>query len=345
VGCRLGQRPLGTDRHISSAVAGRALSRRAVMIHHGRSEGDEIGVTRVADVYRGDMVGRLGQAGTAALVTIGAGMVADNHRRRGQCVVECGCCPTRGRLMATIALLGRGDVRDRLGLGILAQVGAVMAGQALAGKTGVIHGAHQEAGRAGVAGVALGGRWDMGGGFAHGRPAVMAGRALAYHGRVVREAGRLPEDCRMAGVAGCRGWNVGRRLAGRVHAVVTGGTSTGGDTAMIEGGCRPSQRVVASVARRSCHYVRGWLARRIYGIVAGKTGAFVYPLMPEDDDVPRGCPMAGITAFCRRNMSCGQLRRCHATGIPMAGGTIAGGAPEYPLRVTGLATGLDVLSR
>jgi len=180
VGGRLGKRALTADGDVSTTVTSRALSGGAVVTHHRGTECREVRVAVVAGTCGRDVGGRLGQAAAAALVAGGTGVVADDYRGGGQCVVEGGRCPGGGRLVACIALLRRGNVGSGLGLGVLAGVGAAMAGRTLAGQAGVVHGAYLETGRAGVAGVALGAGRDMGAPLARGHRAVVAGRTLAH---------------------------------------------------------------------------------------------------------------------------------------------------------------------
>lgn len=58
VGCRLGQ---GVLRRVAAAVTGRTLADRASMVHGGRSEGRESGMTGIAIASGRDMRTRLGQ--------------------------------------------------------------------------------------------------------------------------------------------------------------------------------------------------------------------------------------------------------------------------------------------
>jgi len=116
-------------------------------------------------------------------------------------VVERGGCPSDSRCVTVVTLLRSGDVAGRLGLGILADVGAVVAGRALAGQARMVHGYRAETDLAGVAGIALAVIGNVSGRFARRGNAVVATGALARRSGIVRVAGWLPGDRRVAGIA------------------------------------------------------------------------------------------------------------------------------------------------
>lgn len=77
-------------------------------------------------------------------------------------MVERGGCPRRCRAVARVTLCGRGNVRRRLGLRILGQVIAVVAGRTFARRPCVVHGSRRPVGvAAGVTRVALTGCWNV----------------------------------------------------------------------------------------------------------------------------------------------------------------------------------------
>ncbi len=344
VGNRLGERAPAADSHVSAAMAGRTLACRSIVAHRGGTESHEVGVTDVAGVVGRDVIGWLGQSGTATLVTVGALVVADGHRRRCRSVIEGGGGPGRGRLVTFVALLCRGDVVGRLGLCVLADVAAVVAGGALAGQTRMVHRAHEETRGAGVAGVALAIVGDVGAALAERGGAVVASRALADSGSVVGECCRLPLDGGVAGVACRRGGDMAVWFPGARGAVVTGAAGAGCDGAVVEGGRRPGQGVVAGVAGGDRGDVLDGLARRIDAVMAGQASAFFDAVVTEDDQIPGDGAMTGVTGLGGGNVLDGELHCAEAGGIAVARRTVAGSAAEHALGMTGFTTRLNVLA-
>ena len=164
--------------------------------------------------------------------------------------------------MAGIALRRGRNMRRRLALGVLGNIGTAMAGRTLAGQTGMVH-RHWRPGKVAalVAGVAL-----VGGGNVRRRfaqridrdiSAAMTGRAVGDRHRTgctgVAHHGRL--EGRVVGVTDrtlsrrrdVRGW-----LAERRRAVVAGRTLAHCSGIVGESGIRPgTRRLVAGIALRS----------------------------------------------------------------------------------------------
>jgi len=144
---RLGQR-IGV--YMTAAMAAGTLAGRTRMTHPRRPEGREAGMTGVALRAGGDVVGRLPQRRctvvTGGALAIGAGIVRVNSR----CPGDCGG-------VAGIALSAGADVRHRLHLGILGQIGAAVAGRTQPGQSAVVHGSRTPVDEtADVAVIALG---------------------------------------------------------------------------------------------------------------------------------------------------------------------------------------------
>lgn len=144
---RLGQR-IGV--YMAAAMAAGTLAGRTRMAHPRRPERREAAVAGVALRTGGNVISRLAQRRcaivTGGALAIGAGIVRINSRRPGN----------RGGV-AGIALSAGADVRHRLHLGILGQIGAAMAGRTQAGQTAVVHGGWSPGDEtADVAGIALG---------------------------------------------------------------------------------------------------------------------------------------------------------------------------------------------
>lgn len=95
----------------------------------------------------GGLAQRSGAIVTGRTCTVSAGIVRINCR-----------CPGNRRSMASITLTAGADVRHRLHLGILGNIGATVAGRAQAGQPAVVHGGGAPVDETtDVAGIALGG--------------------------------------------------------------------------------------------------------------------------------------------------------------------------------------------
>ena len=155
VGHRLG---IGTQRRVGAAVAGCALAGRAGVVHLGRGEGREVGVAGVALSRRRYVIGRFAQRVGAVV----AGRATPGHRRYGRRMVEAASRPGRRRVVTGRALRRRRDVRRRLHLGVLRQIGTAVAGRAL-GKTRMAHRRRRPGHETvGMTGIAFGRHRNMG---------------------------------------------------------------------------------------------------------------------------------------------------------------------------------------
>lgn len=155
-GLDMGLRPgLGILGDKSAIVAGDASCPTSnAMIHGSRLEGREVVVAAITLGCRRNMLRRLAQRSRAMTSTAFAG----GSRFMG--VFNRG--PRRGAAMTAIALFCRGDMGNRLDLGILRDVAAIVTGQALAAQAGMVHDCRRpdlEAG--GMAGITLCRRLDM----------------------------------------------------------------------------------------------------------------------------------------------------------------------------------------
>lgn len=133
VGDRLG---LGVYCGVGSVVTGSALARHAGVVHCCRGEGNKVQMAGITLRPSGDVGTRRWQACPPGHVTGGtlAGSATGNRR-----MIEGGRCPGRGAGVTGIALGRSGDVGSTLRLSVLRQIGAAMAGGALARQTRVIH--------------------------------------------------------------------------------------------------------------------------------------------------------------------------------------------------------------
>jgi len=152
---RFGQ---GVLADVGAAVAGRALAGQPRMAHRGRSKSRVILVASVTLRRSGNMDGRFAK-GVGAVM---AGRAATGGRRARGGVIEGGCRPAYGRVVAGIALCGGRNMGRGLGLRVLGEVAAAVAGRTLAGQPGVVHHRRRPGSiAASMAGVALRGRRDM----------------------------------------------------------------------------------------------------------------------------------------------------------------------------------------
>lgn len=103
------------------------------MIHPRRFEGREVGMAGIALRTARNMVGRFSKRRRAIVaggtLAVSAGIVRVN-----------GCCPGNCRVVAGVTLGGGADVRRRLHLGILGEIGTTMTGRAQPRQPAVIHG-------------------------------------------------------------------------------------------------------------------------------------------------------------------------------------------------------------
>lgn len=154
---------LGIDGNVGAVMAARTVAgccraRRAAVAHRRRGKRGVILVAGVALRRSGDMDGRFAQ-GIGAVMTGRA--AAGSGRACGGVIVDAGR-PGEGRIVASIALCSGLDMSRGLGLRVLGEVGAAVAGRTLAGQPRMAH--HRgRPGRvaAGMAAVALGGGRDM----------------------------------------------------------------------------------------------------------------------------------------------------------------------------------------
>lgn len=165
----LGRRDMGSVLHlringnVGAVMAGRAVAGcdracGAGVAHRCRGKSRVVLVAGVALRRRGNMDGGLAKgAGTVV-----ARRAAACGRRAGGAMVEGGCRPGYGRVMAGIALGSGLYMGRRLGLRVLCDVGAAVAGRTLAGQPRVIHHRRRPGSvAAGMTAVALRGRRDM----------------------------------------------------------------------------------------------------------------------------------------------------------------------------------------
>lgn len=151
---------LGIDCGVAAVVAGRTLTGKASMSHGRGGKGDGIFVAGVTLLSRRNVVARLGQPLWAATGHV-AGGATSSDGRHCRCVVKGGRGPGGGAVVAGITLGGSDLVICTLGLGILRNVPAAMAGYALTVKSGVIHRRGNEGVEIQMAGTALGGGGNM----------------------------------------------------------------------------------------------------------------------------------------------------------------------------------------
>jgi len=95
---------------IGAVMAGSAHAGGSRVVHRGRIERDEILVADIARAGGRNVGAGLRQARTAALVAVGAGVAADDGRRRRGGMIEGDRGPGRCRLVADVALSRCGGV-------------------------------------------------------------------------------------------------------------------------------------------------------------------------------------------------------------------------------------------
>jgi len=154
---RIGTGSLIASVMASLAIAGSNRTGRSGVIHGGRIESNIVLVTGIALRCRRNMVGRLAQRGTAVMaVRTDAG-----YRRYCRCMVEGTSRPGCRRIVASTALRRRGNVRNRLDLRVLRNIGAAVTGRAT-GQARMVHRGRRPGSIARlVTGITLPGRRDM----------------------------------------------------------------------------------------------------------------------------------------------------------------------------------------
>ncbi len=240
---------LGVDGNIGSVMAARTVAggyraRCAAVAHRCRCKSRVILVASITLRRSGNMEGRLTE-GAGAVMT---GRAPAGGRRVCGSVIEGGRCPANGRVVAGITLRRGQNMSRGLGLRVLSDVGAAVAGRAPAGQPGVVHHGGRPGGiAAGVAGITLGSRRDMrcrlGKRIDRNVTAVVASRAVgnrnrprcpgvAHRGRaegivVVMAGGALSGSRNMCGWLAQGGCSI---VTGRTHADRAGimGIGSGG---------------------------------------------------------------------------------------------------------------------
>jgi len=217
MGRRLG---LGVKRGIGPAMAAGTLAGGPGVIHRSRGKGSEYRMAGVALAAGRHMVGRLAQ-GIAAVV---AGRATPCHSRRCGGMVEGASGPGGRRVVAGRTLRARRDMGQRLALGVLRQVGAAVAGRALAQAAVVHHRRRPVEEAVGMAGIAFRTDRDMAGRLGLGVlgqvAAVMATRTLAVEAAVVHPGRLEGGEVIVTGIALAAGRDVRCRLAQRRRSVM-----------------------------------------------------------------------------------------------------------------------------
>jgi len=213
-------------------------------------------------------------------------------------------------LVAGITLLRHLDVAGRHGQGVLAGVGRVVAGRALADGLRVVHLGRLEGHEVLVAvRTLLAARRDMAGRHAQRSRAIVAGRALAVGGRIVGISHAGPGGGRsVAGVAlrRCRdmGCRLGQGVQGRVGAAVAG-RALAGHAGVVHLGRREHHIViVAAIAGRRRRDVAGALAHGVGAVVAACTRTRSNALVAVARRFPGGRRVADVTGQRGQDMRC-----------------------------------------
>jgi len=253
------------------AIAGGQRPAGPGVAHDGRVEGGKVLVAGVALRTGRNMVGRFSQC-AGAVVASGADT---RNRRIGRSMVEGDRGPAGGGRVTGIALRAGADVGARFGLGVLRQVGAVVAGGAVArcrraGSAGMAHGSRGKGRFVGVADAALCAAGDVAGGFTQRRGAVVAGRAVGVAG-CVDECGRLPRRRAVAGVTLSHCRKMGDWLVectdGQVSSAVAGGAvpwgHRPGSSRMAHGRRGEHRGGMAEIALTAGRDVRSRLGERV----------------------------------------------------------------------------------
>ena len=93
VGCRLRLRTLLSHGDERSTVTCRALPRGARMVHYRGPECTEIGMAGIAGGSSWDVICRLWQSDTTALVTVGAALISNGNWRGILGMINHSSCP------------------------------------------------------------------------------------------------------------------------------------------------------------------------------------------------------------------------------------------------------------
>lgn len=131
---------LGVDGNVGTimttrAVAGCDRAGCAAVAHRRRGKSRVILVASIALRRSGDVDGRLAHGVCAVM----AGRAATGSGRTRRGVIEGGGRPGYGRVVASIALCGGRNMGRGLGLRVLGNVGAAVAGRALSGQSRMAH--------------------------------------------------------------------------------------------------------------------------------------------------------------------------------------------------------------
>ena len=321
VGHRLGE---GVEGNIATAVAGRTLAGRSGMIHGCRLERQIVAVTGTALAGRWHMRTRF----TKGRRTVVAGRTTADST--GAMNISCPCPAHVTSRVAGIALGCGWHVCRRFGRGLGKDERAVVAGSTVTHcdrrrSIGVIHGRRRKGGGIGVANIAVGTAWNMGGRLAQTLTCstVVARGATAmcpnHHTSVIECAGRpgrvvFGNAAGMAGITLSGSRDMGRRfdlsVDRQIRAAVTGRAVSGnkrtGRRRMVHR-CRSKGRKVGvtGIAGSCRRQMATCLARRIGAVVAGGTGASANAnaAVAEGSWLPHRSAMTAITGLRGWNMS------------------------------------------
>jgi hypothetical protein len=224
-----------------------------------------------ADIATVDMRG----AFTCGNRTIMTGNTCTQHLGMVDGTGQYRCPPGRKFLVAGIANIGRCDMRGALTAGR----GAVMAGNAVAGKAAVVRGGTttcQQPVVGAMTGIAFIGSDNMRSALARGNHAIVATRAGAIHLRMIHGIGqhRCPRRrTAVTGVADISGIDVRGTFASGMRAIVAGIARLTSRRIMIKHGHQPVLNHVTTITGQHSRNVIVTFALSNHAVMAALTGA------------------------------------------------------------------------